>query len=93
MLDFPTRVIQNCKIHLTFKSADKKKSLEELGLARKSLVTVGSNWKTIQAIMHMNQSTKSPLLSAVPVIDSRGKLVATFSGSNLRVILNNSLKS
>ena len=70
-------------------SEERKKTIKELNLGAREVVTVQNNWQTIRALNHMNKSLKHPVVSAVPVVNQNGKIVGTFSGSNLRVSLSN----
>lgn len=39
----------------------------------------------VSVLQRMNQGADSPVISAVPVTDNAGKLLGTFSASNLKV--------
>lgn len=64
---------------------ERKKSLAELGIgAREGLTSVYKDEKVIDVLRKMNQTLRKPV-SAVPIVDSDGKLIANFSASNLKV--------
>jgi len=63
--------------------AERTKTLAELEFGEKeSLITVHSLEKVVDVLKRMNQVLKKPV-SAVPVVDGDGKLIANFSASNL----------
>jgi predicted transcriptional regulator len=68
---------------LTCGSSEKKRSLRSLGLAEKEVLSVKEDDRVIDVI---RQTLTKPYISAVPVLDNSGNIVATFSASNLKVI-------
>lgn len=77
-------VISQC-MHLLDKN-ERAKSLIELGIEpRETLISMYQGDKVINVIRKMSQTLRKPV-SAVPLVDADGKLVANFSASNLKGI-------
>jgi len=61
---------------------DRSKTIQELGIAEKDLLTVNKDTKVISVLAKMAQAPKRPI-SAVPIVNDNGDLIATFSSTNL----------
>lgn len=62
----------------------KKKTVRQLSLDTKNLVTVTADTKAFTAICRMQYHVQKPFLSAIPIVDCSGHLLANFSASNLK---------
>jgi len=68
------------------------KTVAELELGEKELITVHKDTSVISVLMRMNRALKRPV-SAVPVVDDTGRLIANFSASNLRELQKSNFDS
>jgi len=55
-----------------------------LSTSASDLVSVNAETKTLSVLLRMQPDINKPLLSAVPIIDNEGNLIANFSASNLK---------
>jgi len=77
-------VVAQC---LEYFSSDLKfTSMEDLGFAKRNLVVANIDDTVVDVLEKMKAAR--PMVSAVPVINEEGKVVATFSASNLKGILH-----
>jgi len=77
-------VVAQC---LEFFSSDLKfNSMEDLGFSRRTLVVANVDDSVVDVLEKMKAAR--PMVSAVPVISEEGKIVATFSASNLKGLLH-----
>jgi len=76
------RILSQCLPYLDNKEATN--TVNELALGTSQVVSVSSDAKTISVLATMQPDVDRPILSAVPVVDSKGRLVAVFSVSNLK---------
>jgi len=76
-------VLAQCLPYLD--DSDKKKTVTELKLFNDSFFSVKADTKMISVLTtHMQPNIDQPILSAVPVVDCDGNLIANFSASNLK---------
>jgi len=77
-------ILSQCLPYLDKK--DRAKSIAELklGVGTDKLIKVNANTKTIEVLSKMQPDIDKPILSAVPAVDTEGRLIASFSASNLK---------
>jgi CBS-domain-containing membrane protein len=68
--------------------SERTKTVLQLGLGTKSVISVNYKEKAISVVNKLNRTLKNPVITAVPVVDDNDKIVGTFSASNLRVSTN-----
>jgi CBS domain-containing protein len=64
----------------------RNKTVKDLQLGSRDIVTASHKKRAIDVLYKMNKWISKPIISAVPIVDDNGALVATFSASNLKGI-------
>jgi CBS domain-containing protein len=75
-------ILSQCLPYLDVK--ERTKPVNQLGLGTQKLASVSTDTKTITVLSKMQPDVDKPIFSSVPIVDSEGRLVATFSASNLK---------